>query len=205
MTLWEAAITTLLKVEGGYVNDPRDPGGETKYGISRRSYPNLDIARLTREDAVAIYERDFWTPIPADLPDALRWMAFDAAVNHGLGLSRGWLAGSDTLDAFTAKRLQFYTHLDDWPTFGRGWIRRVATVLAAITAREATLAAAPDTGLHAADTLVLDRLTLADRARILFTTPSVLRGALVWRARDGKLDARRSTPARTLDTQEAQP
>jgi len=54
------AIPITLANEGGYVNDPNDPGGETKYGISKRRYPNLDIKNLTVADATAIYLRDFW-------------------------------------------------------------------------------------------------------------------------------------------------
>lgn len=54
------AVEVVLRHEGGYVNDPRDPGGETKYGISKRAYPHLDIATLTREEAVEIYRRDWW-------------------------------------------------------------------------------------------------------------------------------------------------
>lgn len=50
----------ILKIEGGYVNDPVDAGGETKYGISKRSYPQEDIKNLTQERAVFIYKRDFW-------------------------------------------------------------------------------------------------------------------------------------------------
>ena len=46
--------------EGGYVDNPADPGGETKFGISKREYPDLEIATLTRADAVAIYYRDWW-------------------------------------------------------------------------------------------------------------------------------------------------
>ncbi|MBI5843910.1 MAG: hypothetical protein HZB23_04475 [Deltaproteobacteria bacterium] len=45
--------------EGGYVNDPADPGGETRFGISRRAYPNEDIKALTRERAAEIYYRDY--------------------------------------------------------------------------------------------------------------------------------------------------
>jgi lysozyme family protein len=57
---FHAAIQTVLDHEGGYSNDPSDRGGETKYGISKTSYPDLDIKNLTREEAIAIYERDFW-------------------------------------------------------------------------------------------------------------------------------------------------
>lgn len=55
--------TEILKIEGGYVNDPVDAGGETKYGISKRSYPTEDIKNLTEERAIEIYSRDFWNPL----------------------------------------------------------------------------------------------------------------------------------------------
>ena len=57
---FENAFKTVLKIEGGYVNDPDDRGGETKYGISKRSYPTLDIKNLTEENAKNIYYEDFW-------------------------------------------------------------------------------------------------------------------------------------------------
>lgn len=52
----------LIDVEGGYVNDPQDPGGETKFGISKRSYPLLEIRELTLPQALDIYLEDFWNP-----------------------------------------------------------------------------------------------------------------------------------------------
>lgn len=52
----------LLVVEGGYVNDPNDPGGETKYGISKRSYPRVDIKNLTEDDARKIFIEDYFNP-----------------------------------------------------------------------------------------------------------------------------------------------
>lgn len=60
MAKFEDAIDLVLENEGGYVNDPQDPGGETKYGISERAYPSLDIKNLTVDQAKAIYKRDFW-------------------------------------------------------------------------------------------------------------------------------------------------
>lgn len=54
------AIRHTLENEGGYVNDPDDPGGVTKYGISQRAYPKLDIANLTLGEAREIYRRDYW-------------------------------------------------------------------------------------------------------------------------------------------------
>ena len=54
------AVEVVLTHEGGYTNNPADPGGETNYGISKRSYPQLDIKALTREQAVEIYRQDWW-------------------------------------------------------------------------------------------------------------------------------------------------
>jgi|SRR5271157_2243856 len=60
MSTFELAIPTIMRHEGGYTWDQNDPGGETNFGISRKSYPDLDIKNLTAEDAVAIYQRDWW-------------------------------------------------------------------------------------------------------------------------------------------------
>ena len=57
---FDIAVQQLLRAEGGYVNDPNDPGKETNFGISKRSYKDLDIKKLTVEDAKAIYKRDWW-------------------------------------------------------------------------------------------------------------------------------------------------
>src|ERR1043166_4882428 len=55
------AIGFVLSNEGGYEPpNTADPGGETNFGISKRQYPFLDIKKLTREEAIAIYERDYW-------------------------------------------------------------------------------------------------------------------------------------------------
>ncbi len=80
------AVSFVLakEIEGGYVNDPRDPGGETNFGISKRSYPNLDIRGLTKDDAIAIYRRDYWDAVQGDaLPPVIAVAVFDAAVNQG--------------------------------------------------------------------------------------------------------------------------
>ena len=150
MTLFLDLIDRVLSHEGGYVNDPRDPGGETKWGISKRSYPQLNIKGLTRDDAKAIYERDFWQRVQGDkLPRPFAFQALDAAVNHGIGNAVRWMQraagvaddghiGPATLAAvaraepadlvlnFNAERLEFYARLQTFDTFGRGWTRRVA-------------------------------------------------------------------------------
>jgi lysozyme family protein len=79
------AIDRTLAFEGGYANDLDDPGGETNFGISRRSYPDEDIRNLTRERAIEIYYRDFWMPHGyARISDPnLAAKVFDLAVNMG--------------------------------------------------------------------------------------------------------------------------
>lgn len=143
-------IERVLSHEGGYVNDPRDPGGETRWGISKRSYPHVDIKRLTRDDAIAIYERDFWRRVQGDkLPRQFAFQALDAAVNHGIENAVRWMqraagvaddgyigpmtlaavARTDPADLvlkFNAERLEFYARLSTFDAFGRGWTRRVA-------------------------------------------------------------------------------
>lgn len=79
-------IEHTLEFEGGYVNDPVDPGGETKYGISKRAFPLLDIKNLTKERAIAIYYTHYWVKSRADLLSDYLVSAkyFDLCVNMGL-------------------------------------------------------------------------------------------------------------------------
>ena len=186
-TLWAAARDLLLEVEGGYVNHPNDPGGETKWGISKRAYPKEDIAGLTRERATTIYHQDYWVRIPADLPAGVRWFAFDCAVHHGVARAVAWLAPPVSLEALVATRLAFMAGLvTTWPSFGRGWVNRVARVLAGITAWEA------DHGREGRVTaVVLHGLRVADRWVALTTDPVKLRGRFVVTLRPGKVDVRR--------------
>lgn len=80
------AFETLMKHEGGYVNDKVDNGGETKFGISKRSYPNLDIKKLTRDEAKRIYYCDFWLKGRYNkiLRSSIAVKTFDLAVNMGI-------------------------------------------------------------------------------------------------------------------------
>lgn len=79
-------IEKTISYEGGYSNDPFDPGGETKYGISKKSYPDLDIASLTLQDAISIYTKDYWDSLQCDaiVNKKVRWKLFDMAVNTGV-------------------------------------------------------------------------------------------------------------------------
>lgn len=147
---FDTAFDRLLGHEGGYVNDPNDPGGETKWGISKRSYPNVDIKHLTRNGAKEIYQRDFWGRIHADqMYDGLAFQAFDFAVNSGIETAVRYLqravgaaddgywgprtqaaaaaiSESDAIMRLSALRLIFMTSLRNWPNHGRGWARRIA-------------------------------------------------------------------------------
>lgn len=147
---FETSIERVLGSEGGYVNDERDAGSETQWGISKRSYPNLDIKALTRGQAIEIYRTDFWLRAQCDkLPEAFAFQALDAAVNHGIENAVRWIQraagvaddghiGPVTLAAvarcepcdlvllFHAERLEFYTKLQRFDVFGRGWINRDA-------------------------------------------------------------------------------
>lgn len=146
-------IDRVLAHEGGYVNNPNDPGGETKFGISKRSYPRLNIKELTREDAIELYRRDFWKPVRGpELPEEFAFQALDGAVNSGISNSIRWMQraagvaddgvfGPVTLAAikrtqpadlvlrYNAERIEFLTKLSTFPTFGRGWLRRIANNL----------------------------------------------------------------------------
>lgn len=152
-TLFDHAFETLIGHEGGYVNDARDPGGETKFGISKRSYPHLEIAALTLDQAKAIYRRDYWDRMHADaLPARVVMQVFDGAVNSGIETSLRWLqkavgvaqdgvVGNVTLAAVSAMRedkiirryigtrLEFMTQLSTWQIYGKGWALRIANQL----------------------------------------------------------------------------
>lgn len=83
------AVAKLIDLEGGdkVSNHPKDRGGLTKFGISQRSYPTLNIRLLTRDDAVQIYHRDFWTPIRGDefASEAVAQIVFEFGVHSGPG------------------------------------------------------------------------------------------------------------------------
>lgn len=142
---FDHAIAFVLTHEGGYVNDPKDPGGETRFGISKRSYPNVDIKKLTLPEAIAIYKRDYWDRIRGDeLPPDVAFFAFDTAVNMGTGqavrilqkaggVKADGAIGPKTFQAAKAPglveemaelRREIYRDIPAFSRFGNGWIRR---------------------------------------------------------------------------------
>jgi lysozyme family protein len=80
------AFDYLMYHEGGYSNDPKDAGGETRYGISKRSYPHLDIKILTRDQAKQIYFVDFWIKAKCEQinDENLATKFFDLVVHTGI-------------------------------------------------------------------------------------------------------------------------
>jgi lysozyme family protein len=85
---FETAVEFVLAAEGGLVDDASDPGGLTKFGISQRAYPNLNIRDLTIDEAKALYRNDYWSRCSCDrLPAGIALILFDAAVNQGVSAS----------------------------------------------------------------------------------------------------------------------
>jgi lysozyme family protein len=151
---FDRAFAIVVGVEGGYVNDPRDPGGGTNWGISKRSYPDIDIANLTEDGAKAIYQRDYWGRMQCEkYPWPLSLYVFDAAVNQGPVSATRFLQGAlstqvdgmlgpvtvqkavqataDQIANFMTLRAFSYMQLATWPTYGRGWFNRLFKVAGA--------------------------------------------------------------------------
>ena len=83
---FDEIIEVVLHHEGGYVNDPKDPGGETNFGIAKRSHPDVDIKNLTKDGAKEIYKEHYWDKNKVEsLPEDLRHIYFDMCVNQGKG------------------------------------------------------------------------------------------------------------------------
>lgn len=151
------AVNLTLEKEGILSDNKDDAGGLTKYGISQAAYPGLDIANLSKEDAIKIYKRDYWDKAQClELPYPLDVMVFDTAVNHGvikavkilqesLGLKADGIVGQQTRAAartaknsiytvFMINRLYAYTSAKSWPTFKEGWKNRLTKLAVEVDA-----------------------------------------------------------------------
>lgn len=160
---FDEAFKVLIGHEGGFQADPADAGNYangvlrgTKWGISARSYPTLDIKNLDLEDAKRIYHRDFWTKVGCDvIAGPVRFDLFDTAVHSGQGraivflqraagvkddgiLGPKTLAAAQAMDPyrlfarFNGHRLDFLNdNPTTWASFGRGWAQRIAENLKA--------------------------------------------------------------------------
>jgi lysozyme family protein len=129
------ALNNTLTLEGGLNND--DPvGGLTKYGISQKAYPKLDIANLTPADAAAIYKRDYWNKINGDeiakKDPKLAALAFDTAVQHGVQGAKNMLSqsGDDPAKLLQIRSDKLNSLVQNNPeTYGpqaKGWANRIA-------------------------------------------------------------------------------
>lgn len=149
-----AAWNELLENEGGYVDNPADPGGATKYGITERTARRHgytgDMRDLPLTLAVTIAKTEYWDPVKGDqLPPEVAFQVLDAAYNSGVDRAARWLQkaakvtedgdiGTETLAAvsaadpdkivmrFDAYRLFFLEALPAWPSFAKGWTARIA-------------------------------------------------------------------------------
>ena len=157
MANFDFAFNKLLKFEGGYVDDKDDKGGETKYGISKNAYQNIDIENLTRQDAMKIYKRDYWDKIKGEQIKNQRVAEylFDMAVNMGVGSASkivqeivgvkvDGIVGRKTLNAINSynpdmliaemrlKRIQRYINIVESKKTNKkfllGWIKRALKV-----------------------------------------------------------------------------
>jgi len=157
---WGEAFRALLRHEGGFVNHPKDPGGMTNLGVTKRvweewtSHPvnEADMRGLTPGMVEPLYRERYWRKVRGDeLPAGVDLAVFDCAVNSGPGRAAMllqqaigvWPDGvigpktmaaikaqdaKATVDRFCDLRLAFLRGLSTWPTFGKGWERRVEDV-----------------------------------------------------------------------------
>lgn len=149
---FEQSFNQLMRFEGGFSDHPQDTGGPTNYGITEhvaRAHGYIgDMRDMPIESAKKIYQRLYWDACRCDdLPAEVRYDVFDAAVNSGPAQSIKWLQralgvpddgvmGRVTIAAaneakgssrkFNGQRLMMMTTLGNWPTFGKGWARRIA-------------------------------------------------------------------------------
>ena len=151
---YDKCLETILHHEGGYVNHPKDPGGETNLGVTKREYEEWggtkDMKDLLVEDVAPIYKKNYWDKVKGDeLPSGLDWAVFDFAVNAGVSRASKVLQGflktsvdghigpstlraiddypttvKGVIEVYTAQRSSFYRTLSTYDTFGKGWDRR---------------------------------------------------------------------------------
>ncbi len=149
---YEEALELVLGVEGGYSNCAWDNGGETKFGISKRAYPELNIENLEINDAKVIYYKDYWLTCSCDkMPFSIALNVFDAAVNSGqitaikwlqksLGVASDGVVGPQTLNAIEnanigrvnnsilSSRLDLMISHEDWENAKESWKDRLFTM-----------------------------------------------------------------------------
>jgi len=142
MLTFAAAVSVILAIEGGYANHPAD--GPTKYGISAKALPTLNVRKLSIKQAIKIYREKYWYPCKVDkVPNIIKLSYFDSCVNKGVWASMKLLASvvggnQNTMfeklaemdekvlaDTFYKKRLSFYKSLPTWHIFSDSWKYRL--------------------------------------------------------------------------------
>ena len=148
-------LDLVLKSEGGWVNHPSDPGGETNLGVTKRvweewvGHPVESMKNLTKDQVAPLYEQKYWRPCYGEvLPRGLDLVVFSMGINAGTGRSikllqqsigcvpdgvigpttRGLICSSNTanlISKFSESRREYYRSLKNFPVFGKGWLARV--------------------------------------------------------------------------------
>lgn len=140
------SLSVTAAWEGGWSNNPRDPGGKTMFGVTNDTWtkfcakvglPNKPVRSITRSDAEQLFFSEFWNAAKCEgLAAGVDLATFDASVNSGVSRGLKWLMGSvggsdvETVKRICAKRLTFVQALRNWKTFGKGWSNRIADVQA---------------------------------------------------------------------------
>lgn len=142
---FDAILNAVLQFEGGFVNDPRDPGGATNLGVTQatlsrhlgRKATITEVRNLSRSTAAEIYRKMYWAKIYGDaLPPGVDALGMDIAVNSGTGRALQWLLASAHMEPserirwLDNKRRSFWKALKTFAVFGKGWMRRENAMLA---------------------------------------------------------------------------
>jgi lysozyme family protein len=144
---YENCLAITLKWEGGDVNNPADPGGKTRWGVTQATYNAFrkshhlaakSVFTMEKPEMLAIYKENYWDAVGGDsLSVGLDLATWDFGVNSGPGRAKSALAavrgkGDGTMvnliQRLCAKRMSFVRGLSTFKTFGKGWSRRVADI-----------------------------------------------------------------------------
>lgn len=141
---YEACLAITLKLEGGDVNHPDDPGGKTRWGITQATYSawrasrglsKRSVFKMERGEMLQIYKANYWDAVGGDtLVAGVDLSTWDYGVNSGPSRARRVLLASiggtakQTIQKMCAERMSFVRGLRTWKTFGKGWSRRIATI-----------------------------------------------------------------------------
>jgi lysozyme family protein len=151
---YKECLDLVLRSEGGWVNNPNDPGGETNLGVTKAvweeyvGHPVTTMKNLTKDDVAPLYEQKYWRACYGEvLPRGLDFLCFSFGINAGsgrsvkllqqsLGLVSDGIIGpkvmqklresniADVIKSFSESRREYYKSLKNFPIFGKGWISR---------------------------------------------------------------------------------